>query len=73
LKAENTASKNTNAELSDLLHKKNSEINSEKKIKLFEEIAAHHHTTTLLQPHEFLTGVLAQKEQTIVLRVLDIR
>lgn len=56
-----------------MLYQKKSEINSSKKIKLLEEIRAHHYSSSIPQPCELLTAVLSEKEQVIGMRLEAVR
>ena len=76
LKGDNAHLKTSNTELQELLHKKDSEINSEKKIKIFEEIISHQSSNSLKSspsPNsssmDIINDMLKEKENIINLRV----
>lgn len=72
LRQENSKLKNENHELSETVFKKSNEINCEKKIKLYEEIAGNKHMpnkANLNGSLDILSKVLEEKENIMNLRV----
>ena len=77
METDNNSLKAVNCELNELIHKKNSELNSEKKIKIFEEIISHQSSSSLKVPQspnnssmDIFSDMLKEKENLLNLRVL---
>ena len=76
MKGDNLSLKSSNSELNEKMHRKETEINSEKKIRIIEEIVTHHSSVNLNnQPvseaasFDILSEMMREKEVTIGLRV----
>ena len=72
LRGENGQLRMENRELNEVLFQKMNEINSEKKIRIFEEIASHRTShDSQYHPIEIVAQVVQEKEAIIAIRVLQ--